>query len=79
MRMVLANGVLLTAIGLAIGTAAAFILTPLFGGVLLDVNPRDPGIFVLIATVLVAAALAASWLPARRATRVDPMEALRYE
>jgi putative ABC transport system permease protein len=49
------------------------------GGVLLDVNPRDPEIFFAIASVLVAATLGASWIPARRATRVDPMEALRYE
>jgi len=79
LRMILANGVLLTALGLAIGTMSAFALTPLLGGVLLDVNPRDPSIFFSIASVLVAAALAASWIPARRATRVDPMEALRYE
>jgi predicted permease len=79
LRMVLANGAVLTAIGLAIGTMGAFALTPLLGGVLLDVNPRDPGIFFSIASVLVAAALAASWIPARRATRIDPMEALRYE
>jgi predicted permease len=79
LRMVLANGVLLTTIGLAIGTISAFAVTPLLGGILLDVNPRDPAVFFSIASVLVAAALAASWIPARRATRVDPMEALRYE
>ena len=79
LRMVLANGVLLAAIGLAIGTASAFALTPLMGGMLLDVNPRDPAIFLAIAAVLVASTLGASWIPARRATRVDPMEALRYE
>jgi predicted permease len=79
LRMILANGVLLAAIGLGIGTVSAFALTPLMGGVLLDVNPRDPEIFFAIASVLVAATLGASWIPARRATRVDPMEALRYE
>jgi macrolide transport system ATP-binding/permease protein len=79
LRMVLANGVWLAAIGLGIGTFGAFALTPLMGGVLLDVNPRDPEIFFVIAAILIAATLGASWIPARRATRVDPMEALRYE
>ena len=79
LRMVLANGISLAFIGLAIGAAAAFVLTPQMGGLLLDVNPRDPQIFFGIAAALIAATLGASWIPALRATRVDPMEALRYE
>jgi len=79
LRMVLLNGVLLAAIGLGIGTAGAFLVTPLMAGLLMDVNPRDPVIFLSIAVTLMTATMGASWIPARRATRVDPMEALRYE
>jgi macrolide transport system ATP-binding/permease protein len=79
LRMVLVNGVLLAAIGLGIGTAGAFLVTPLMAGLLMDVNPRDPVIFLSIAVALMTATMGASWIPARRATRVDPMEALRYE
>jgi putative ABC transport system permease protein len=79
LRMVLANGISLAAVGLAIGAAAAYALAPQMGGLLLNVNPRDPQIFLGIAAALMAATLGASWIPALRATRVDPMEALRYE
>ncbi|HEX6823484.1 MAG TPA: ABC transporter permease [Candidatus Sulfotelmatobacter sp.] len=79
LRMVLANGIYLALVGLVIGVAAAILATPLMNGMLLDVNPRDPAIFLAIATALLAATLAASWIPARRATRVDPMTALRSE
>jgi predicted permease len=79
LRMILANGVSLAAVGLALGAVGAFLVTPLMGGVLLDVNPRDPVIFVAIATALISATVGASWIPARRATRIDPMQALRYE
>jgi predicted permease len=79
LRMVLLNGISLAAIGLLVGAAGAFLVTPLMGGLLLDVSPRDPVIFVSIAATLIAATLGASWIPARRATRIDPMQALRYE
>jgi predicted permease len=79
LRMVLANGISLAFIGLLIGVAAAILATPLMNGMLLDVNPRDPGIFLAIACALLAATVGASWIPARRATRVDPMTALRSE
>jgi len=79
LRMVLANGISLAVVGLAIGTVGAFLLTPLMGDVLVGVNPRDPVVFVGIVITLVTATLAASWVPAWRATQVDPMEALRYQ
>ena len=79
LRMVLLNGISLAVIGLVLGALAAFVVTPLMGGVLLDVNPRDPVIFLTIAATLMAATMGASWIPAHRAMRVDPMEALRYE
>jgi predicted permease len=79
LRMVLRNGISLAFVGLVIGGGAAFLLTPQMGGLLLDVNPRDPQVFVGIAAALIVATLGASWIPALRATRVDPMEALRYE
>jgi len=79
LRMVLANGISLVAVGLLIGGLVAFLTAPLISSLLLDVNPRDPATFVGIAIVLVLATLGASWIPARRATRVNPMEALRSE
>jgi ABC-type antimicrobial peptide transport system permease subunit len=79
LRMVLGNGISLALVGLLVGTVGAFFATPLMGGVLMDVNPRDPVVFLTIAVALIAATLGASWIPARRATRVDPMVALRYE
>jgi predicted permease len=79
LRMILGSGISLAGVGLAIGAAGAFFMSPLMSGLLLDVNPRDPQVFLGIAAALIVATLVASWLPARRATRVDPMEALRYE
>ncbi len=79
LRMVLANGISLAVAGLLLGGIGAFFATPLMGGMLMDVNPRDPEIFLVIVVALMAATLGASWIPARRATRVDPMVALRYE
>jgi predicted permease len=79
LQMILANGIVLAAAGLVIGTVGAFLLTPLMGSLLIGVSPRDPVVFTGIALTLVAATLGASWIPARRATQVDPIEALRYE
>jgi predicted permease len=79
LRMILGSGISLAGVGLAIGAAGAFFMAPLMKGLLLDVNPRDPEVFGGIAAALIAATLVASWVPARRATYVDPMEALRYE
>jgi len=78
-RMVLREGTLLTAAGLAVGTAGALILTRLLRSVLIDVRPDDPLSLAAALLLLSAAALLASWLPARRAARVNPVEALRCE
>jgi ABC-type antimicrobial peptide transport system permease subunit len=65
--------------GCVIGGAAALALSGLTRKMLFGVTPADPAVFVLAAVVLGLAALAAGWLPARRASRVDPMVALRHE
>jgi len=78
-HMVLRQGMVLAAIGLGIGLALALGLTRLMSGILFGVSPRDPVTFALVAAALLGVALAASYLPARRAAQVDPMEALRAD
>jgi ABC-type antimicrobial peptide transport system permease subunit len=78
-RYVLGYGFRLAAFGLALGLPAAFGLSRLLRGVLFSVNPADPLVFGAAALLLAAIAVGACWLPARRATRVDPLEALRAE
>jgi putative ABC transport system permease protein len=78
-RMVLAQGARLAAFGVVIGLGAGYWLTRLLGSVLFEVKPSDPATFVGGAIVLFGVALVACWLPARRAMRVDPIVALRYE
>jgi putative ABC transport system permease protein len=77
--MVLRQGGVLAALGAALGTGVALGTTRAIGSVLYEVEPLDTASFALAVTVLGAAALLASWLPARRAARVDPMVALRSE
>ncbi|HLG57108.1 MAG TPA: ABC transporter permease [Vicinamibacterales bacterium] len=79
LRMVLNRGVFLTAIGLAIGLAGALGLTRLMTSLLFGVGARDPMTMVAVAIALASVALFASYVPARRATKVDPIVALRYE
>jgi len=77
--MVLANGLTLAAVGLAVGLTVSFAATPLLRSVLIGVSPWDPTTFVAICAALCAATVVASWVPAHRATRVDPVVALRHE
>ena len=78
-RMVVREAALLVAMGLAIGLVAAAALTRLMGALLYGVAPFDPVTFLAVATTLALVALVAAWLPARRAAKVDPIEALRWE
>ncbi len=78
-RMVLRQAGMLAGIGVAVGLAAAAGLTRLMASLLFGVSPLDPVTFAGVAAALAAVALLASWLPARRAARVDPVVALRFE
>jgi putative ABC transport system permease protein len=78
-RLVLWQGMSLTAIGLAVGLALALGLTRLFAGMLYQVQPTDPATFLGMTIALAGIALLASYLPARRAARVDPLRSLKQE
>ena len=79
LRLILDRGVRLTLIGLAIGVAGAIGLTRLMAALLYGVGARDPVTMVSVGVILAGVAIAALYVPARRATRVDPVVALRYE
>jgi putative ABC transport system permease protein len=79
LRMIIRRASWLTGTGLVIGLALAFALARLVANLLRGVRPDDPMTFGVVTLVIVAVALAASWFPARQASRVDPMQALRSE
>jgi putative ABC transport system permease protein len=79
MKLILTQGAKLALAGLVLGVAGAFALTRSMTALLFDVKPADPLIFAGVAIFLLAVALAACYLPARRAMKVDPLVALRYE
>jgi putative ABC transport system permease protein len=79
LRMVIGQGMKLVMFGIAIGLVAAFALTRLMRAMLFGVSATDPLTFTVIALLLSAAALLACWIPARRATKADPLQALRHE
>ncbi len=79
LRMVLKQGLSLALIGAVIGLVTSFAVTRIMRNMLYGIAPSDPATFAIVVVVLVSVALAAAYLPARRAMRVDPMVALRYE
>lgn len=79
LKMVLRQSVAVVAAGLAIGLAAAFAGTRAIANLIVGIKPTDPVTFVTVVVLLSAIALVACWIPARRATRVSPLTALRYE
>jgi putative ABC transport system permease protein len=79
LRMVMGQAMLMTVVGIVAGGAGAFLLTRLMKGLLFGVEPADPVTFLAVAGLLAGVAAAASYVPGRRATRVDPVIALRAE
>ncbi len=78
-NMIVRQAMPLAGIGITIGLAAAYGLTRLMASLLYSVKPADPAVFASVAALLAAIAFLASYVPARRALRVDPIVALRYE
>jgi putative ABC transport system permease protein len=79
MQLVVGQGLRIAAIGITIGLVVAFSLSKFLASQLYGVSSRDPWIFAGITLVLAATSVLACWIPARRATKVDPLVALRYE
>jgi putative ABC transport system permease protein len=79
LRLVVLQGLRLTLMGVVVGLVASFAASRLIATMLFDVSPTDVVTFIAVPVLLATAALGASYLPALRATRIDPMVALRYE
>jgi putative ABC transport system permease protein len=79
LKLVVRQGMLLTVIGVVVGLAGAFALTRVMSTLLFGVTAKDPLTFGVVAALLIAVAFLACFVPARRATKVDPLVALRYE
>jgi putative ABC transport system permease protein len=79
LKLVLGNGMSLAFIGAAIGLAGAYAVTRVMSNLLFEVAPTDLATFVAVPAILIMVALLACFIPARRATKVDPLVALRYE
>ncbi len=78
-KLILRQGALLTLGGLGLGIAGAFALTRFLAGLLFEVTPTDPATYVTVSVLLTVVAIAACLIPSRRATKIDPLVALRYE
>jgi ABC-type antimicrobial peptide transport system permease subunit len=78
-RLVVVEGLRLAVIGVAIGTGVALLAGKWVKPLLFDVSPKDPAVFAVVSVTLIAVAIAASWIPALRASRVDPNVALRSD
>jgi len=79
LKLTVGQGLKLVLVGVAVGLVGAFVLTRLMVSLLFGVGATDPATFIAISVILVGVALFASYIPARRATRVDPLVALRYQ
>jgi ABC-type antimicrobial peptide transport system permease subunit len=79
LKLVLRSGMLLVLIGAALGLAGAYAVTRVMASLLFDVTPTDAATFIVVPAILLLVALVACLVPARRATKVDPLVALRYE
>jgi putative ABC transport system permease protein len=79
LAIVLRQGLLLTGVGISIGLMGAMALTRYVAGMLYDVQPLDPPTYIAVAALFIAVTSVAAYLPARRATRIEPLTALRCE